>query len=106
MSIRWLVIIGIGIWLIYECTNHVWVNVWTVYSKNIKCVFALIIILILLFAPSLETIIQNNNIQSYLQKMLVDDTHQHHYRYPTNSIDTNLIQQMRNGAQIAKNNTS
>ena len=86
----------------YEYTNHMWVNVWTVHSKNIKCVLAVIVIIVLLCAPSLETMMKNNSIQSYLQKILVDDTHQHHYQTPDQPIDMTLLQHMQNGAQIAK----
>lgn len=105
MSLRWLVIIAIGLWLIYEYTNHMWVNVWTVHSKNIKCVFAILVILVLFCAPSFESIIQNSIIQSYLQKFLMNDAYQYHYQYPQKSIDMTMMHHLQSGAQIAKQHT-
>ena len=102
MSFRWFVIFGILVWCVYEYTNHMWANTWSIHSKNMKYVLAVGIVVVLVCAPSIECLIQKLHLESYLQKVLVNNTHQHHYQYPNETIDIEMFHQMQNGAKIAR----
>ena len=71
MSIRWVIIIGILLWLIYEYTQHMWISIWQIDSKTIKCGIGVLLIVILLLAPSIEDLVKNTNVHDFLKKIMV-----------------------------------
>lgn len=103
MSFRWFLIIAICVWLIYEYTNQMWINKWYFDYKYVKIGVAIVIIMLLLFAPSLDNILLQQNINSYLHKILVDEAHQQVYESSKDQIDIHALYQMQSGAHIAKN---
>ena len=61
MSIRWLLVLVISGWLLYEYLMQTHIQSWCFDSRYAKIIIGVIIILILCFAPSLDSIMQQNN---------------------------------------------
>ena len=103
MSIRWLLVLAVLAWLLYEYLIHSHIQAWSFDSRYAKVIIGLIIILILCFTPSLESLLQNNgDIQKYLQKILLNEDYTYHYNQHA-SVNNDILHKMQNGANMAGN---
>ena len=101
MSIRWLLVLVISGWLLYEYLMQTHIQSWCFDSRYAKIIIGVIIILILCFAPSLDSIMQqNNDIKEYLQKILLNEDYMYHYNQ-TGSVNYDILHKMKNGAKMA-----
>lgn len=100
MSLRWLFIVVIVLWLIYEYTNKFWINQWHIDWKTIKIGIGCCLLLLLLALPSIEELVSNVNINAFLRKILINDSYGDVY---TNQepIHSEMLKKMHNGANIA-----
>ena len=98
MLFRYVIVICVLLWIVYECTKSYWEeklpSLWVVYKTPIKVGVGLVAILIILALPSLETLAANQNrgVYSTLRQLLVDDRHQHHFQYVQPTISENALQ--------------
>ena len=99
VSIRNILIVVILLWIAYEYTNHMWVSVWQIDSKTIKCGIGIVIIVLLVYTPSIENIVTNTDIQSFLRHILVNETDTTFYT-TNHNIHPEILSRMKSGAQI------
>lgn len=100
MSIRWLLILLVVLWLVYEYTTKFWIKIWQIDSKTLKCGVGICIILLLVCLPSIEDTVSNVNVNDFLYKILVNDSYTQHYT-SRDEIQPNMLQKMQMGADIA-----
>ena len=101
MSIRWIIIFVIILWLIYEYTHHMWISIWQIDSKTIKCGIGVLCIIILIAAPTFEKIINHANIHEFVKKVLINDSHSQFYNYTNETVDSEILKKMQTGASMA-----
>ena len=104
MSIRWIIILVIILWLIYEYTYHMWI--WQIDSKTIKCGIGVLCIIILLAAPSLENMINHTNIHEFVKQVLINDSHNQFYNYTNETVDSEILKKMQMGASMASSHAT
>lgn len=100
MSIRWLLILLVVVWLLYEYTTKFWMKMWQIDSKTLKFGVGMCAILLLVYLPSIEDMVSNVNVNDFLYKILVNDSYRQHYT-SHDEIQPNMLQKMHIGASIA-----
>lgn len=96
MSLRYWLIFAILLWIVYEYTNHLWVSVWQVDTKTVKCSIGLFMIIILIMLPSVESLMGNTDINTYLRRLLVNEQLSSVYTTPT--VSPEILHKMQTGA--------
>lgn len=99
MSIRWLLVLAILVWLAYEYTNHMWMSVWQVDTKTIKCGFGLLLIVLLVAMPSIEQMMENTDVNTFLRKVLVNEHYSDMYDV-THHVSPEILYKMKKGASF------
>lgn len=67
------IILAIIVWIVHEYTNHIWVNAWQLDTKTTKCCVALLLIVLVLVTPSVETVVANTDVNTFLRRVLVNE---------------------------------
>lgn len=99
VSIRNVLILAILLWIVYEYTNHMWVSVWHVDSKTIKCGIGILMIVLLVCTPSIEHAMANADIHAFLRHILVNETDTAFYTTDHN-VHPDILSRMKSGARI------
>lgn len=74
MSIRWFLIAGVIIWLVYEYASPEWGDVLEKYATHIKFIGGVLVVIGLLCLPSVESVaMQHPSIYSLLRQYATDD---------------------------------
>lgn len=96
MSLRCWLIVAILLWIAYEYTNHLWVSVWQVDTKTIKCGIGLFVIVVLIMLPSIESLMDNTDMNTFLRKVLVNEHYTDVYTSP--AVSAEILRKMQTGA--------
>lgn len=102
VSLRNVLILAILVWIVYEYTNHMWVSVWQIDRKTIKCGIGILMIVLLVYTPSIENVMANADIQAFLRHILVNETHTAFYT-TNHKMHPEILSRMKSGAQIVPN---
>lgn len=74
MSIRWFLIAGVILWLVYEYASPEWGDVLDKYATHIKFIGGVLVVIGLLCLPSVESVaMQHPSIYSLLRQYAADD---------------------------------
>ena len=99
MSIRCVLIFAILVWLAYEYTNHMWISVWQVDTKTIKCGIGLLLIVLLMAMPSIEQMADNTDMNTFLRHVLVNEHYNDVYDV-THHVSPEILYKMKKGASF------
>lgn len=103
MSIRWFLIAGVILWLVYEYASPGWSDILEQYATHIKFIGGVLVVIGLLCLPSVESVaMQHPSIYSLLRQYAADDGLN---TQPTQSLRDDSVQGMQQrvsaGMQLA-----
>lgn len=87
MSIRWLIVAVILLWLMYEYISPLWYTLWEKYSTHIKFICCALIVMCVISLPSVESLaIQYPSVYTLVRQFAIDDgIHTEYYKKQTQS---------------------
>ena len=94
-----LILLGLAYEYTTRMHTHRYVPIW----QNTYCIFAIGALVVLMFAPRVESFLRNNiATQAYLQKAFVNDAYSYHYASSFGeNVSEDMLRQIHKGVELA-----